>query len=563
MLRVAPIAAIGIYLLFAPAGAGEMQPPRVARAAVDWDAAAASLAAIGPLQAVHASADIAEPGQESGSAPSSAIARLNAASGERLPGIAASPVPVLLPLAIEPYLRDRAAGTLAQDDQVYFAGFGRPTLFAAGPAGYDAAFRFPLAAIPDLSDIRFGTAEIFITGTLLIYALEPPVREGGASVAALEPDFPGITRSFLENHVRYSFVRFGVPYTVSIACYDGAAARFRHMACRDADRVIVRFIRLLRIAGGMPGPAPEAVAPRPPARPAAASPTFTYYGPGRLVPGTGPRGGGGRADDTVYADIRFPLADAPAFATTQYFQRRVADRGYPWRDNFCERRSFYVDQCPGGTGHQGQDIRAADCSATSTGDDRCGASHNDVVAVRDGIIMRTPGQEAVYLIVNTPTEHIRFRYLHMRPKLLDASGVVSGRAVTAGELIGQIGNFSGHENGTSYHLHFDAQVPTRAGWVFVNPYMTLVAAYERLIGGRGEELADDVVAGAAAASDAASSPPSLTLAAIRRAILVPGESEVVPAAPCARRHRGCAAPHSVRYGHPARAAAAHRSHHRS
>ena len=32
------------------------------------------------------------------------------------------------------------------------------------------------------------------------------------------------------------------------------------------------------------------------------------------------------------------------------------------------------------------------------------------------------------------------------------------------------------------------QVPTKYGWVFVNPYMTLVAAYERLIGGRGTEI---------------------------------------------------------------------------
>jgi hypothetical protein len=32
------------------------------------------------------------------------------------------------------------------------------------------------------------------------------------------------------------------------------------------------------------------------------------------------------------------------------------------------------------------------------------------------------------------------------------------------------------------------QVPTRLGWVFVNPYMTLVLAYERLIGARGTEI---------------------------------------------------------------------------
>jgi hypothetical protein len=55
-------------------------------------------------------------------------------------------------------------------------------------------------------------------------------------------------------------------------------------------------------------------------------------------------------------------------------------------------------------------------------------------------------------------------------------------------VIGKVGNFNGHEHGTTYHLHFDMQVPTRIGWVFVNPYMTLVSAYERLIGARGVEI---------------------------------------------------------------------------
>jgi len=42
------------------------------------------------------------------------------------------------------------------------------------------------------------------------------------------------------------------------------------------------------------------------------------------------------------------------------------------------------------------------------------------------------------------------------------------------------------------------QVLTRDGWVFVNPYLTLVTAYERLIGGRGTVVRDSVVASASA-----------------------------------------------------------------
>src|SRR5262249_62192557 len=76
----------------------------------------------------------------------------------------------------------------------------------------------------------------------------------------------------------------------------------------------------------------------------------------------------------------------------------------------------------------------------------------------------------------------------------------SGRVVHEGQVIGKVGNFFRRERATTYHLHFDVQVPTRYGWVFVNPYMSLVAAYERAIQARGRELLSDgtpIVTGAA------------------------------------------------------------------
>ena len=39
------------------------------------------------------------------------------------------------------------------------------------------------------------------------------------------------------------------------------------------------------------------------------SQTFSYHAPGRMLSGTGFRGQGGRADYTVYSQIRFPLAE--------------------------------------------------------------------------------------------------------------------------------------------------------------------------------------------------------------------------------------------------------------
>jgi peptidase M23-like protein len=445
---------------------------------------------------------------------------------------------VLLPLDAEAFLRDRSAETAPaaqridpsrDPDAAYYFGFGRPSFFDAGPAGFDATFRFTPAAVPELADIRFSPpTEVAISGSLLIYELDP-APDLGLPVPALDAEFPGIRRTYLEERVRYSFARYGVTYVVSAECFDASFSRYRLITCRDADRAIALFLHKLHLAGGAPEQTTQALAPPTPQRPADALPTFTYHGPGHLIPGTGYRGNGGRADYTVYSNIRFPLAEAPAFANTQYYRNRVAGslRAYPWRDNFCESRSYAVTQCPGGWGHQGQDVAQADCNAASLGADGCTPQHNDVVAVSDGIIMRAPGQEAVYLFINTANEHVRFRYLHMRPKLLDADHVVSGRRVKAGELLGQVGNYSQHENGTSFHLHFDAQVPTRAGWVFVNPYMTLVASYERKVGGRGTEVPDMVASATITLNDAAGG-GAFTLAAIRHAILAT-EERAVPA----------------------------------
>ncbi len=56
------------------------------------------------------------------------------------------------------------------------------------------------------------------------------------------------------------------------------------------------------------------------------------------------------------------------------------------------------------------------------------------------------------------------------------------------EIIGKVATWGDFENGTSYHLHFNIQVFSNVGWVWVNPYISLVLAYERQIGGRGTEI---------------------------------------------------------------------------
>jgi hypothetical protein len=489
----------GLSLAFAIAGGAaalEMKPPHLSHAQVDWAAAVATLGGD------HALRPIAPNSLRSGKGGTrsvrSALGRLNAIMSQRFPGIATSPVPVLLPFDVEALRRDQAAGTASEDNEQYQSGFRDAHFFYPGPAGYDAAFAIRTSEIPELADIKFTEPiEVQISGSALLYELDTPVLPDGSPVAALEADFPGIRKLILERNLRYTFVRFGVPYVVSITCFDAGIARFRLPSCRVAERVAMRFLRALHVVGGTPQRHRLANA-QPIERPAELSDSFAYHAPGRILPGTGFRAEGGRADHTVYAQIRFPLAKAPAYANSLLFARRKgrsavhheepAGPSYAWRDNFCERRGFPVAQCPAGLGHQGQDIRPAPCE-TQPGAERC-ERHDDVVAVRGGIILRSPRQEAAYLFVNSAIEHLRFRYLHMNPRKMNADNLLSGRRVHEGEVIGQVSNFSKKENGTSYHLHFDIQVPTKHGWVYVNPYMTLVAAYERLIGARGIRIGD-------------------------------------------------------------------------
>lgn len=484
-----------------------MQVPHISHIDPDWEAVAAELNATTVLAS-------AVPGLQS-------IADLNRATAALFPNIAASPVPVLLPFDTTAFLNDRSAGAADKPLDDYLAGFHLSPFFLPGPAGYDAMFTAKASEMPELGIGFSGQIEVFISGFSLVYDLDRPVSMTERPVKG--PDLLGIEHVLLENYARNTFTRYGVPYVVSILCFDGPYSRYRMISCRDAGKVAERFLKALHVAGGAPAAQPVAgAAPSTINRPAPQSQDFTYYSPGDIIPGTGIRGHGGRADYTVYSKMRFPLANAPAYANSQSFMNwgncdstgRVsvgtegglptyrcriggptlirdeaagANYAYPWRDNFCEHRYFAVGQCPGGLGHQGQDIRPSSCTQRYIGGS-CEPYQHDVVAARDGMVLRSPGQMPVYLFVNAPQEHLRLRYLHMSPRQLDADGVISGRVLKEGEAFGKVGSYGQRERATSYHLHFDMQVPTKYGWVFVNPYMTLVAAYERLIGGRGTEI---------------------------------------------------------------------------
>jgi hypothetical protein len=346
--------------------------------------------------------------------------------------------------------------------------------------------------------------EVQITGSLITYDVADPHGGKGEPVKSLAAQYPDMRRFIREGYVRYAFSRFGVPYVVSIQCLD-SAPRAGRLACREAYPVAERFLKGLRITGGLPSRPRKDIPSEIAERPIEGSTEFTYRPVGDLLPNSGTRNQSGRVDPDAYSQIRFPL-DAPAFVHSQSFgRRRSTDKSdqpkstYPWRDNFCEARSFGVGQCASGFGHQGEDIRSRACLARGDGVNACDPKQQPVFAVRDGVLIRSPKQQAATLQINTYNEHIRFRYMHMNPASLDADGVLSGRQVAEGEKLGVVSNYLDHPNGTSRHLHFDVQVFTRDGWIWVNPYATLISAYERLIRGRGREIGPEMAGSPAVA----------------------------------------------------------------
>jgi hypothetical protein len=507
-----------------PAHAGEFRTPAISVVRPDWPSAVNQLKTeidSQPVAADNFSFTGRRPSRQVSTPRITAISQINTVTSPIFSGIELSPVPVLLPFDSALYLSDRQSGAINLLIPRYQAGFRAASMFEAGPSGYDAVFMLDRGAGDNMpSRVYSQPVEVQISASLLVYDIKDPLAGKGEAVKALATQFPNLRRVIREGYVRYAFTRFGVPYVVSIQCLD-SVARSRRLSCREAAPVAERFLKALRVAGGTPRDSRYNIASYASERPITYDANFTYRPPGEIIVNSGYRGQGGHEDFTVYSQIRFPIEKAPAFANSQSFMNwgdcnltgRVSfaptkgdpyrckrndkplvfdesareNYSYPWQDNFCETRDFEVGQCANGMGHQGQDIRPSSCHLRNDGADRCIPDLFPVVAVREGVLIRTLKQQAAFLLVNTRNEHIRFRYMHMNPAHLDADGVLHGRRVAEGEKIGAVSNFQDRPGGTTNHLHFDVQVFTRDGWLWVNPYVTLISSYERLIGGRGRE----------------------------------------------------------------------------
>lgn len=203
---------------------------------------------------------------------------------------------------------------------------------------------------------------------------------------------------------------------------------------------------------------------------------FTYNLPGDLEP----KSGSGVTDDEIYyPSLRFPLEGGPAFLNSQVYrpggseggpggQCSISNYSYPWRDNFCEVRRWSVPICPGGKGHQGQDIRPATCKA----------GVHWAVAALDGVVTNI-GRYSV--TIQTASGTI-LRYLHLQRSDL---AVRELDYVRKGDRIGKVSNEFGGTP-TTIHLHFDIKdtilVRNQPRAMYIPPYSSLVASYKRLIG---------------------------------------------------------------------------------
>ena len=269
---------------------------------------------------------------------------------------------------------------------------------------------------------------------------------------------------------------------------------------RDDSGSLVHLARcsLLPPEGTPPTPTPTPtppetgegpVTPPTPGEPPAPTPTekagFAYYPPGSLFERDQGRG---RVDRFVYMpDMLFPLK----LAEGQYPHMNSQIWGYGgggWngkgaaggsdsdprnydpmkqRDNYCEVRGWDMPMCPGGAGHQGQDIRPP--------------SYKDnfweAVAAADGQIVNVTSNTTVQLKATDGTDYY---YLHMHPKSIT---VKTGAKVKKGQVLGRVSRYMGGKIATSLHLHLQVRQRVKVGdktlQVYVPTFTSLIAALRR------------------------------------------------------------------------------------
>jgi murein DD-endopeptidase MepM/ murein hydrolase activator NlpD len=223
--------------------------------------------------------------------------------------------------------------------------------------------------------------------------------------------------------------------------------------------------------------------------PPAATPGFAYYPPGEL----NPKGQGkGRAGDRfVYTPtIIFPLklgdglfphmnSQIYGFGGGGYNGKGAPGgsesdtRNYDpmkQQDTYCEIRGWDMPLCPGGTGHQGVDIRAPSYKD----------NYWEAVAVNDGTIVNVTSNTTVQLKAVDGSDYL---YLHMHPKSIT---VKIGDKVKQGQVLGRVSRYMGGTASTSLHLHLQVLQNLKIGGtvkrVYVPMFTSLLSALRKAKG---------------------------------------------------------------------------------
>ena len=479
---------------------------------VDWEAAVASMRKLS-----HNAPEMGEH-HVLVSGKYNPLSYLNSALGTSFPWVSKTGVPVVLPFDTGAFLRQQTPPAAEKTLTPFFkAGISEIGIIDFGSTGYDMWLVAQYNGHPKVVTILASVLLYEVADLHKTFKIRT-LQSGASKLQVIE----GIA----EGQYRIAVKRFGIIYVLSTTCA-------KSFPCDDARALLTKIATSLELIGGTPPTAAvetkSGSVPRPTER---GREDFKFYPPGDLIKGSGP----GQREGHVYASFRFPIKAGPAYANSQVFndggnclqatlnlngdvegqpfiangssyhcrlsdEHLVNDEGssrnyqYPWRDNFCEQREWSIDVCPGGKGHEGQDIRPQSCelspwkandNAPEVG--RCKPNQHEVAAVDDGVISRSSGASVLHLYVNDHQNRYQVRYLHMLPSLLDAYGMTDGRMVKRGEVLGRVGNFMDTPFGTTSHLHFEMLVPTAIGWLHVNPYPSLITAYEWLIGERGTEI---------------------------------------------------------------------------
>ncbi len=169
-------------------------------------------------------------------------------------GIGRSRVPVLLPFDTAAFLEARLNGAPSSLSLArYQADFRPADMFDAGPAGYDAVFSLDPGAGDGMPQRIFAKpVEVQITGSDPdLRPQRSPGRQGRAgqvadgAISGSAPFHPG----------RLCALRLHAVRRCPMWCRSSASnstPRTKRLACREAYPVAERFLKALRIAGGLP-----------------------------------------------------------------------------------------------------------------------------------------------------------------------------------------------------------------------------------------------------------------------------------------------------------------------